>query len=402
VSLEIRSIESPAELIAIARSWNGLYERQAQPVPSMDCRWFHTFWTFMNHGASRVVVLTAWRGDELVGAAPLRIRSHRIAGVPWGEVTGLENAHSPAYGWLLSPEPREAEEAARTLVRAVGDSAGRRHAITWDNMPVTDPAGPIVVRVLRETGYHVALRPRRVSTVIRFPDGAEAYFASLNRGMRRRFKRGWKNLRMTGRTSFEVEDGSPELLSRLDEAWRLESSTWKGAAGSSVGQDAAVRSFYDALAAALAPPGRMRLCLLRCDGELAAFAYIILDRGLIHGLKLSYSPRFAAASPGYLVLWKTIEWAEAQGFSQFNLSGVTTEWKSHWRGEPVEIDALGAFSPDPVGTGAYMARVGWKEFVKRLPGTRWIARGVAEGGRKSVRSHPHWIGTDVPDQVGVG
>jgi CelD/BcsL family acetyltransferase involved in cellulose biosynthesis len=364
------AIETPSDFAKIRESWTTLYERQTQPLPSLHWAWFDSFWRNLASAPAHPSILTVWRDSELLGAAPLARTHRRVAGIRYRAITGLENAHSPAYGWLLPPDPVDARRVATSLVKALDSPGDRCQALAWENALEQHPSTQIVVRALEELSYRVVVRPRRSPALIRFPQGSQVLLASLNKSMRARLRKGWTLLDKTGRVSFEEVSSSSELLDHLAAAWRLEDSTWKGAAGSSIAQSPSLRGFYDDLAIALAPMGKMRLFLLRCDDSLVAFAYVLLDGGIVHGLKIGYSPAFAFASPGYLTVWKIIEWCDHQGIRQFNLSGADASWKSRWGGEPLQVSSVQAFPRTLQGTSMYMALVGWKEQAERIPGTR--------------------------------
>ncbi len=371
--LRIRLIEDRPALAAVGPHWARLQARQEHPWPFLDWTWFDTFWSEMDLDRRRVVIVTAWDGDELVGAAPLAIGAGRVAGLECRVVAGLENVHSPSFNWLVPDDADGTEAVVRAMAEAVRALAPGRRVLRWGNAYAADRGTLVARRGLADAGYRIVLRAARRPFTIRLPEGSP-FFGTLSARMRKRLNNGWSRLARRGGARFEEVSAAANLREHLERAWSLEASTWKGAAGGAVLRDARIHRFYNSLAERWAPVRKMALFTLSCGETLVAFAYTALDEATVHGLKLTFNSDFADMSPAYLLVWRIIEWAQQHGLRAFNLGGHEAEWKAHWSREQSEVVTLYAFPRDAAGTFMYMSRFGWRVALEKIPGFSEVER----------------------------
>lgn len=112
--VNVRVIENRSEFAEIRPAWDKLYALQTEPSPFLHWIWFDTFWAEMDLTGWQPVILTAWRGRELAGAAAIKLGRDRMCGLKFHVAAGLENVHTPNYSWLLSPQG--AQETASALL----------------------------------------------------------------------------------------------------------------------------------------------------------------------------------------------------------------------------------------------------------------------------------------------
>jgi CelD/BcsL family acetyltransferase involved in cellulose biosynthesis len=375
--LTIRFVNNRSELSRIASDWDKLYSRQSELWPSLHWIWFDTFWSEMDLSGWQVFILTAWKKDELVGAAPLMSRATRIAGLRCRELAGLENVHhTDIYNWLLPPEPDQTEEVAGALVKELSRCFSERLMFALKSMSTPYSVTQTIVRVLEKAGFHIIILPRDYSLTF-----------SLRNEPQLVHRRSWKNLNKLGRVRFEEVSTSSRLLEYLSACWTLEASTWKGELGTAVAQSQHIVNFYNKLALKMADVGKFGLWLLFCNDTLVAFDYCLIDNGVIYGMKSSFNPAYARISPGHLILWKIMKWAEKQGIKEYNLGGEVERWKLEWTKIGQERVDLFAFPKGAMGWLMYLTNFGWKDIVKKIP----YAIMIKKWWDKRLKNSAKWV-----------
>lgn len=346
----------------IRAAWTHLREERPGGSPCLHWHWFDRFWSEMLPPQAEVAIITSWSGETLLGAAPVVISPER-AGLGLHSITGMENAHSAFYEWLLSADGDAAGRAASEIASALVEVTARRGIVSWRNAPES-PATHIARRALAATSWRVVWRPQRPHRVIHFPNGAESLLASLSANMRARLRKSGRRVEQMGEVRFRQLSREADLGDWLRAAWELEGCGWKGRAGTSVNQDERARKFYDSLAVCLVPENRFALFALTCGDRLVSFLYGLVEDKRLYGLKFSYDLDFARSSPGHLIILRIIEWAETRGISSLDLGG-DSEFKAHWSGTLEPLGSVYGF-PRGIRGAAAMAALASGAATRRL------------------------------------
>src|SRR5262249_8662186 len=124
---------------------------------------------------------------------------------------------------------------------------------------------------------------------------------------------------------------SRELLDQaLEDGFRIEAAAWKGATGTAITSDPAVRLFYRRLAEQTADRGWLRLQFLRLNGRRIAFGYSLSYRNTLLLLKTGYNPEYRPYSPGHLLMWQVLRQASQEGVTEFDFLGADASWHADW------------------------------------------------------------------------
>ncbi len=363
--ITVEILRSREEFAAIRDAWTQLRSEHPAPSPFLHWIWFDCFWAEMLPRGAPAAVVTVWRDGSLIGAAPVCVTTSRLGPLAFPLVTGMENAHSPSYTWLLSADAQTADLAAGEIVGAVRDLGGPNAGVTWGNAPRHCAATDAARESLARAGLRVVWRPGRPHRVVNFADGAEALLATFSSNMRAKLRKSARRLARMGEVRFDEVSARPDLDAQLAAAWELEARGWKGRAGTAVAHDERLRRFYNSVATGLASEQRFRLFTLACGDRTVAFLYGLVEGDRLHGLKFSYDPDFAWASPGHVILWRIIEHIEDSGVIILDL-GRDSDFKAHWNGELVETGAIYGIARGGRGALAMLARKGWAPLLRRL------------------------------------
>jgi CelD/BcsL family acetyltransferase involved in cellulose biosynthesis len=121
-----------------------------------------------------------------------------------------------------------------------------------------------------------------------------------------------------------------DLPRLLDTAFEVEASSWKGAAGMALLHDAHRAAFYRQYAEAACVEGTLRICFLRIGDRVAAMQLAIEEDSGFWLLKVGYDARFAACSPGVLLMRDTIRYAAEAGLTTYEFLGRAEAWTQVW------------------------------------------------------------------------
>lgn len=151
--------------------------------------------------------------------------------------------------------------------------------------------------------------------------------ATWSTNHRRRVKRNQKLIDANHlKVQFHTLGADRESISLLDEMWRLEALSWKGAQGDAVAHDSMLVDFYREQAVLLSEASNARvsshIALLKREDQPLAAMYYWKSKDVCHLWKTAYDPTAAELSPGSLLLQEVLRSHIDQGDCRlFNLMG---------------------------------------------------------------------------------
>lgn len=279
----IRPWEEPTEL-----AWDRLaLATRAGPFvrPGWITAWAHAF----DH-AHRLRVATLHRHDALVAVLPLIARGRRLC--------SPTNFHTPGFD-AVAAQPQDAAE----LVAHLRDTMRGRLDLRYL------PDQGILARALPRIGpYPVLQRPARQQPYVSVGGSWDEYRdRQLGSRRRRDIDRRWRRLRAAGDIGFTAHDGSTDLDNMLRTGFALESSGWKGRAGTAIASRPETAWFYREVARWAAASGILQLFFLHVNGRPVAFCYALQQGETLYCVKAGYDENDAPHSPGALLLHRILQ-----------------------------------------------------------------------------------------------
>jgi CelD/BcsL family acetyltransferase involved in cellulose biosynthesis len=311
------TVTTHAALEALAPSWERLW-RRACATPFQSAAWLLPWWKHIGCGELMCVAVRDCDDDELVGFAPLYIHTDE-SGVRHLFPLGI--ATTDRIDVLALPG-REAEVA-----RAIG-----AHVVTcadsWDVVEVPQlAAGALMLRCRWPAAWRCELRDAERNPVLTLPAPVPHALAGNIAYCRRRAARDHG-------FAFETADeGNVQLL--LDELATLHARRWARHGEAGVLAAPGVLDWHRESAPCLLAQGVLRLIALRLGGCVAAVLYCLADApGLRRRRWYDYiggfDPRFAALSPGSLLIGHAIGQAFAEGATHFDFLRGAEPYKYRW------------------------------------------------------------------------
>jgi CelD/BcsL family acetyltransferase involved in cellulose biosynthesis len=342
----------------LADEWTELADT-VRATPFLYPGWFQAWRSAFGAGALRLV--TARRGDRLVGIVPMQARRGA-----WRSPT---NAHSPGFDLLALDA-----EALTALSAALFQDRVRDLAVT--PLDASGPALRTLGEAARARGYRMFLRPASRAPYLRLAADLRAHESSLSHNLRHDVRRRLRRLCEAGVVSVQLSDGSTDLDDLLEEGFRVEALSWKGRRGTAIASREETTRFYAALARWAAAVGWLRLAFLRMDGRAIAFQLDLELRSTYYSLKIGYDPEFERFSPGKLLAYTMVSRAVASGLEVYELLGTDEPWKDRWTELAREQVAFRAFSPSPAGRLASSTFAYGRPLVRKIPFASRVAAGL--------------------------
>ena len=342
----IEVIDTADALGALAPIWEELVTRAGVTHPFVTHLWMQTWWESFGADAELMVLLIRSNGEP-VAIAPLQRRTTRIYGARHRSVGFLANEHSPRCDFIIAADADAAEvygSVGKFLMSGTAE---------WDVVQLGDvPADSDTVRELTshaaQYGFLSGIRRGPDSPVASTTSSWEEHFETLPSKRRWFLRNRLKRLSRSGRVSLETIAGGPNLVSDLEDGYRLEAAAWKGNAGTAIKCSADVRRFYTTLAERAAEQGWLRLHFLELDERRIAFAYCLEYENRMFLLKPGFDPEFAEFSPGNLLSYLALQEVHASGCVAYEFLGWDDPWKKQWSDHSIAHSTLFLYARQPL------------------------------------------------------
>ncbi len=312
---------SAAELRAHANAWDSLWQR-AEPSPPSARAWPVAAAIERQPGACRVLAVR--QQAQLRAVLPLVARRYR------GLVSTGQMASSPwtMGGRLLIDMATQVPPVADLLIQGLRQlpwplvwcDAVEHHSATWQ----------LLDGALAAAGMRHLATPRFPVGLVHLPRDFAEYRAQWSRNLRRQLQRGDRKLSEHGPTALRFAMGQ-DALALLDEACRVEHCGWKGSLGSSLVSTPGAAAYLRHEAELLQTDPQFCVALLQAGLCVVACQIGYLSHGVYWCLKIAFNPRFAAASPGQVLMGRLLEHLVAEhAVRQVDFVGPLIEATARW------------------------------------------------------------------------
>ncbi len=343
------SIATGAEgLRSLREAWLALERRVGTTRVAQTWRWHEAAATHLFDADAPPLYVQVRAGDITVALAALQAAGRlRFGPLSFGRLSSPAHPHLGLTDWLILPGTQ-----AVPLVEGIIDALRSASLPRWtlldvDRLPVNAAAFEVL---------------RNVPGAIVQPHGQSAWFdcsrgtpdTAIPKRMRRNLRRLRARAREAGpvRASFHV--GAQVLDGAFDRFVELESSGWKGSAGtgSAIALCKRLSGFYRALATPERDAAQCRINLLHVGDEVVAAQFVLASSGEANLLKIGFSEAHAALAPGLLLLEDFLDaCTDDPAIDRVNLV-TAPDWAMRWHPMLMPCHNVRLFVPNPVGSAA--------------------------------------------------
>jgi CelD/BcsL family acetyltransferase involved in cellulose biosynthesis len=377
-ALHVEVIRDRAALLAMGREWDALVERAGIDHPFLRHDWVYTWWECFG-GGKELYVVAVRSGELLVGLAPLMRTRARMYGIPVRRLELMANDHTPRFDLVVAAGFDEVYGVILDHLRA--------QAPSWDVVMLPELSGTsqtvvALERLARAKSIRSGTWSGGSSPKISLAGGFDAFMATLSSTRRATLRKRLRRLQLLGPVAIEVVGDLAGLPEALQDGLRIESAAWKGAAGTAIASDEAVRRFYLQIAERAAQSKALKLVFLEVGGKRIAFAYCLRQGSTLYLLKTGYDPEYAEHSPFNVLMLLAVEAACRDGIETFDLLGSADPWKVAWTRLRTERLWLFLYRNTLAALVIYGIKVMALPRLKRVRSRLWPAvRAAASRGR---------------------
>lgn len=381
-AITVRVASTLAALDEHAEAWDRLTMASSEKLPMLSHAWVSSFLEHLVPAEKPWWCLFAYDGPELVGVLPLmRARKwffERLRGP-------ADGAHTDFAHPLL--DARAAPSALNALVEAAAEVApGLR--IRWYR--VRDESPVLACLSTLEPRMRVVRPISTWGSLVQTTGHWRELEAGLPRNFARNLRKGVNRAERDHSVAFRfiggVEAQSPALLQQF---LKVESSGWKGAAGTAIECSPQLVAFYETLTRRLAQRGWLEWHTLELDGEPVA-AHLAVRLGDAVALpKIGYDEGYARYGPGNLLFRELL----VRSFDDPTVSEVNClsdmPWHRNWGMRSVGYAGVMVGPRGPRATAASlveMSRPLARAYGRRHPDLERRLRGTAERLRYVARA----------------
>ena len=219
-----------------------------------------------------------------------------------------------------------------TILRVLRRDAGYFALVRWQCVL---QSGCAVRRLL----YGKPVRITHASKYIEFAEGADKFWAGYSSKFRKNLQKKLRKAEQAGALRLVCTTAEPALPAAFETFLQIEDSGWKGEQGTSIRRQPAKLAYFEALMQQFGQTGQVQINILYLDDIAIAAQFGLRIGNRLYLLKIGFSERHAAISPGYLILYRLVESLAASG-TICAISFVTgVDWIDRWhpQSDPVGI-----------------------------------------------------------------
>ncbi len=250
-----------------------------------------------------VEAILAWSTDtprRLLGMFPFR-RTARRYGVKFPLLLGWTHPFAP-LGTPLVDRDAMVEVAAAVLDHVAGDAALPKLLL----LPLLPEAGPVAqaLRAAADTrgGTHAAHARHLRAALTPGAPGTCGLDQTIGTKRFREYNRLHRRLAETGQIDFILARAPADVAAALQRFLALEVQGWKGAAGTALIANTALRDFAETAIEALARQGQALVADLQLGGQTIAAVVALQSGSSVWTWKIAYDEEMARFSPGLQVM----------------------------------------------------------------------------------------------------
>lgn len=329
--------------------WRALVDRCPDSTVFQTLPWLESWAHCCMPDGAQVRLFAAYRGERLVGLAPLWIGHYPDAdhGRPRLQFLGLHHAD-----YLTFPAEDASPEIVRTLLDAVDGQVPRDVGIDFDEIPQLSTLATCLAERSAESRSGVLLRSITPCPRLRIRDND----AGVHRVLRKKsIRRHSKQLARLGDVVIDHLSDPGQIAPLLEAFFDQHVRRWASTPYPSLFNRSHNRRFYQEFVSRLGVSGDVVFTVLRVDGRAAAQHLGLRSTGHLLWYKPAFDVTLGRCSPGEVMLKSLVEFAQEQSFAAVDFTRGDEPFKARFASE---ITYNCSYSWARSATGRFLARLG--------------------------------------------
>jgi CelD/BcsL family acetyltransferase involved in cellulose biosynthesis len=351
----------------LANEWDSLYLRAGCTAPALTSASIEAYVDYAVKHHCAVVIVVAEIESRLIGALPL------VADQENGiiKLRTFGDVHTYGTDFLIDTRYLHSGIQLRIL-KFVTKLYPKVVSIRLADVR----ADSVSVQALRNCrGFAVHRRFTRLASYLQVPGTENDLMSSLSYNFRKNLKRQKAKLFKHTDVAFEFST-KVHGASYLEQFVLLESSGWKGKAGTAIAKSTELHQRYRTLVVGLQKSDQMEWHILKIDGRAAA-AHLAFRAGkTLSLLKIAYQEDFSECGPGNMLFLEMLRNTIGLGNTEIIDCLTDMPWHNQWRMARREYVSLTIFPRRvlPILVGYFPLVAG--DFLRRFAILRNVVRGL--------------------------
>lgn len=342
-SLRYKLLDDPEDFPTLEAGWEDLCKAVADQVTVFaSFLWYQNWWKHYSAGA-KLRLFSMYRGDTLLGIAPLMLKKFSFHKLPVRTVGFLQNNQSLHNDFIVVPEFRTI--FLEKLIKTLFVQASQWDALYFRNICPESDNFKSLLKVLSTGGLSWRHNPTYYDSPYLIPSGNWSdYFAGRSRRTRKTLKNIQNRMHKAGKVSVRNIRTPAEFLACKEELFDVARQSWTEKLGDSLGSPVN-REFFQALAISAASKGWLSIWALYLDDRMIAIEFHLQAYNRVHMMRGHYHPEFASLSPGTYLEMRILEelFEVEKNIKTIDFCGCFDDYKKKWTNTSVPHNDLFVF-----------------------------------------------------------
>lgn len=351
--IRVELIERAEALQPLRSQWNLLLERSQAPCVFRTWEWV-TSWLDVYGAPFALRVLLAWRGERLVGVAPLMIGKHVRYGAVGPRVllmVGQSGSTLAEQFDFIVDAPFEAEVTGAFVAHIVGALRSEWDMILFERMLDASPSKQRLVELLRHEGLRVDTPRAQQAFYVKLPATMDDYLAERSANFRSQYRNSRRKLERLGALRLRLAGRDLAVAEGMRILGELHRQRFAATPGASFRTTDYV-DFHSRVANLFAGREWLWLAVLELDGQPIGARYDYVYGNKMWCMQGGWDPRFSNQRPGMILTGAAIEWAIERGLAEYDFQSGEADYKRRWASTSRPMTGVEAFN-----TATFLGRV---------------------------------------------
>lgn len=330
--LTIRRITTTEEFETLSVAWNDLLKKSEIRSVFLTWEWLYTWWEhFSARGELRLI--TVWREDKLAAIAPLMLLRKRKWGLNLKLLANIAYTSTDISGFIVAQGD---DEAALKLCEAISQSRDEWQVFEMAEASLGNSCCMQHTGCFPSSEFSIR-NEKSVHLFIPFEKDWETFYNSQSKNLKQDHKRKFARLKKEGvNLQYRIYGGKDIQPKHLQEIYKINEfgnfpDTYRSPTA---------KKFHQKLVERMQEAGYLELSFLNLDGVPVAFRYGFIFDNHYEDWRLGYDSRYAAYSPGTLLLFFTAQDKLERGLKGIDLLRGLEEYKRRWKVQEINYSHL--------------------------------------------------------------
>lgn len=340
--IAVRVIRSLEEFSQVAAQWDALLQ-SLEPVPlPLTSTWLCAWWKAFCQGEGiEMEFRCVYRGNQLVGIAPLIRLRQRHRGVAITVLKLAANGHSPYSAIVVSRTLSSVDrhKAFRLLTEVAPEEIGLFFKVD-EKSALTE----FLLDSTSDFAKRVGKKPSIRTPVVNIDQPWDEFYKSRPRRLKKSLNHKMNRFNRQSGFSISMEALLDPGQSLVDDMVSVSAKSWKSSIGNDLKSNAKSRKFLQGLVQSLGPSGCVNVWVVRDGKRPVAFELHMVFDGVVYPIRADYDEEYSAFSPGSVLEYTALKALfESSAITQYYTCADDYWYLSNWTSDYKDFCTIEVF-----------------------------------------------------------